>query len=51
MSSKTNNKAWSDFYRIKKQTQKEYAKGDMTPNAYTKRVKPALDKALSIPNS
>ena len=47
--SKAYKKAWSDFYRIKEATQKEFDKGNMTPNAFTQKVKPALDKACNTP--
>ena len=49
MASKAYEQAWRDFNRIKKATQKEFDKGDMTPNAFTKRVKPVLDKACNTP--
>ena len=47
--SKASSRAWSKYSDVKKEAQKEYAKGNMTPKAYTAKVTPALDKALNTP--
>jgi len=46
MASKACNKAWDNYYKVKKETQKEYDKGNMTPNEYGRRVGHAQDNVF-----
>ena len=45
MESEAKKHAWSEYSKVKKEADRQFAAGDMTPNAYTRKVRPALDKA------
>jgi len=47
MASKAWNTAWENYYQIRKRAQKEYDRGNMTPNEFKRRVIPALNRACN----